>query len=71
MHNYRENGTTLATMSRQVVSIKLGQRVQHGKFGEGVVLKFEGAGDSARVQVNFSNAGTKCLAVSFANLQAV
>ncbi len=48
-----------------------GQRVQHGKFGEGVVLKFEGAGDSARVQVNFSNAGTKWLVVSFANLQAV
>jgi DNA helicase-2/ATP-dependent DNA helicase PcrA len=31
----------------------------------------EGAGDSARVQVNFSNAGTKWLVVSFANLQAV
>ena len=46
------------------------QCVQHGKFGEGVVLKFEGAGDSARVQINFSNAGTKWLVVSFANLQA-
>ncbi len=57
--------------SQSIAGIKLGQRVQHGKFGEGVVLKFEGAGDSARVQVNFSNAGTKWLVVSFANLQAV
>ena len=57
--------------SSSIAGIRLGQRVQHGKFGEGVVLKFEGAGDSARVQVNFSNAGTKWLVVSFANLQAV
>jgi DNA helicase-2/ATP-dependent DNA helicase PcrA len=70
MHNYRGNGTVLAAMSRPGRRHQLGQRVQHGKFGEGVVLKFEGAGDSARVQVNFSNAGTKWLVVSFANLQA-
>ncbi len=51
--------------------MRLGQRVRHGKFGEGVVLKFEGQGESARVQVNFSDAGTKWLVVSFANLQSV
>jgi DNA helicase-2/ATP-dependent DNA helicase PcrA len=51
--------------------MRLGQRVRHGKFGEGVVLKFEGQGESARVQVNFSDAGTKWLVLSFANLQSV
>src|SRR5690606_30213264 len=33
--------------------IGLGQRVRHPKFGEGVVLNYEGSGNNARVQVNF------------------
>ncbi len=47
----------------------LGQRVQHTKFGEGVVLNYEGQGAHARVQVNFESAGTKWLVVAYANLQ--
>ena len=47
----------------------LGQRVQHAKFGEGVVLNFEGEGSSARVQVNFERAGSKWLVLAYANLQ--
>ena len=35
--------------------IKLGQRVSHGKFGEGVVLNYEGEGKQARIQVNFDS----------------
>ncbi|RPG49060.1 MAG: DNA helicase II [Gammaproteobacteria bacterium TMED1] len=48
----------------------LGQRVHHAKFGEGVVLNYEGQGKQARVHVNFSE-GSKWLMVSFANLQTV
>ncbi len=48
----------------------LGQRVQHSKFGEGVVLNFEGEGGSARVQVNFERAGSKWLVLAYANLQS-
>jgi DNA helicase-2/ATP-dependent DNA helicase PcrA len=47
----------------------LGQRVQHAKFGDGVVLNYEGQGAHARVQVNFESAGTKWLVVAYANLQ--
>ena len=47
----------------------LGKRVQHAKFGEGVVLNYEGQGAHARVQVNFESAGTKWLVVAYANLQ--
>jgi len=50
-------------------SLKLGQRVRHGKFGEGMVVNYEGQGRQARVQVNFVNAGAKWLMVSIANLQ--
>jgi DNA helicase-2/ATP-dependent DNA helicase PcrA len=49
--------------------LKLGQRVQHAKFGEGVVLNYEGQGAHARVQVNFEAAGSKWLVVAYANLQ--
>ncbi|MGI9294077.1 MAG: 3'-5' exonuclease, partial [Pseudomonadales bacterium] len=48
----------------------LGQRVQHQKFGEGVILNFEGQGNNARVQVNFEE-GSKWLVLSFAKLDAL
>jgi DNA helicase-2/ATP-dependent DNA helicase PcrA len=49
--------------------IKLGQRVVHGKFGEGVVLNYEGEGKQARIQVNFNTEGSKWLMLAYANLQ--
>src|SRR5882672_1543951 len=52
-----------------IPGMRLGQRVRHGKFGEGVVLNFEGQGSHARVQVNFERQGTKWLMVSYANLE--
>ncbi len=54
--------------SISVGSYKLGQRVQHEKFGEGVVLQIEGSGAQERVQVNFKQAGVKWLMLSFAKL---
>ncbi|MEW7980024.1 MAG: DNA helicase II [Candidatus Sedimenticola endophacoides] len=50
---------------------QLGQRVCHPRFGEGVVLNAEGAGGSARVQVNFEREGAKWLVVAYANLEAL
>ena len=49
----------------------LGQRVRHGKFGEGVVLGLEGDGAHTRVHVNFAGAGAKWLVVAYANLEAI
>ncbi|MGH8262304.1 MAG: DNA helicase II [Steroidobacteraceae bacterium] len=49
--------------------LKLGQRVRHQKFGDGVVLRLEGQGANARVQVNFEAQGTKELMLAYANLQ--
>jgi DNA helicase-2/ATP-dependent DNA helicase PcrA len=49
----------------------VGQTVAHLKFGEGVVLSFEGRGTDARVQVKFRADGTKWLALQFAKLTAV
>ncbi len=51
--------------------VRLGQRVRHRKFGEGVVLNSEGSGSHARVQVNFEDGGTKWLVVAYANLEVM
>jgi DNA helicase-2/ATP-dependent DNA helicase PcrA len=53
----------------QIGGVRLGQRVRHGKFGEGIVLNSEGSGAHARVQVNFEREGTKWLVVAYANLE--
>lgn len=49
-------------------TIKLGQRVQHSLFGEGIVINFQGTGPHATVQVNFAEQGAKWLQVAKANL---
>lgn len=54
-----------------VNGMRLGQRVRHGKFGEGVILDLEGQGSHARVQVNFEQQGTKWLMLAYANLELV
>jgi DNA helicase-2/ATP-dependent DNA helicase PcrA len=54
--------------AQDLTGFRLGQRVLHPKFGEGVVLNAEGQGNGARVQVNFEAAGAKWLVVAYANL---
>ena len=62
-HNYRESAND--------TGYTLGQRVHHAKFGEGVVLQYEGQGQHARVQVNFQEVGSRWLVVAYANLDAL
>lgn len=45
--------------------IRIGQRVTHHQFGEGIVLQYEGRGEHARIQVRFEKTGTKWLIASF------
>jgi DNA helicase II / ATP-dependent DNA helicase PcrA len=51
---------------------RLGQRVRHPKFGEGVVLNSEGRGAQARIQIDFKGSvGAKWLVLTYARLEAV
>jgi DNA helicase-2/ATP-dependent DNA helicase PcrA len=52
-------------------AMRMGSRVRHSKFGDGIVLNFEGNGPQARIQVNFERQGTKWLMLSYANLELV
>jgi len=73
-----------ATVTRPVTSVKpkaqsfqtegkykLGQRVSHAKFGEGVVLQMEGEGAQERVQINFKQVGLKWLILAYAQLDVL
>ncbi len=51
--------------------VRLGQRVSHPSFGEGVVVSAEGSGAHTRLQVNFADAGSKWLVAAYANLTAL
>lgn len=65
-------GASVSRVTTEVAGtdLKLGQRVFHQKFGEGVILNYEGEGSGARVQVNFDE-GSKWLVMAYANLQPV
>jgi DNA helicase II / ATP-dependent DNA helicase PcrA len=63
-----DSGTLTETLNN---GMRLGTRVRHGKFGEGVVLTLEGQGPHARVQVNFERQGSKWLMLQYANLEVV
>ena len=51
--------------------LRIGQNVEHAKFGTGVIVAAEGRGSDARVQVNFRHAGMKWLALEYAKLTPV
>ena len=50
---------------------KIGQAVSHSKFGQGVVVNYEGNADDLRVQVNFGREGLKWLALEYAKLETL
>lgn len=66
--NQGRSGITSATPT-DTGGFRLGQRVRHPKFGEGVVLSSEGLGAAARIQINFHDAGSKWLVLAYARLE--
>ncbi|HPG93818.1 MAG TPA: DNA helicase II [Dokdonella sp.] len=60
-----------ASPGTALAGLKLGQRVRHAHFGEGVIIDYEGSGAHTRVQVNFENAGQKWLVLAYANLGTI
>ena len=69
----RKSKTTPSLVQGQVpeTDFSLGQRVTHIKFGEGIILNYEGHGANARVQVKFGSGSSKWLMLEFANLSSI
>jgi DNA helicase II / ATP-dependent DNA helicase PcrA len=45
--------------------LKIGQQIQHKKFGSGCIINITGAGPKAQVEIKFDQHGCKCLLASF------
>ncbi|MDP3678068.1 MAG: 3'-5' exonuclease, partial [Methylotenera sp.] len=76
--NGRDYSELPAMMSKQQSSTqknampwKIGQQVAHAKFGNGVVVSYEGNANDMRIQVNFGREGLKWLALEFAKLNPI
>ncbi len=50
---------------------KIGQSVRHAKFGEGVVVTYEGNAENLVIKINFGSNGLKMLAMEYAKLEKV
>jgi DNA helicase II / ATP-dependent DNA helicase PcrA len=58
-------GRFRAPVDELAPGVKLGARVRHKKFGEGVILKVEGQGPQANIQVNFASLGVKIMMLEY------
>ncbi|KQX97562.1 DNA helicase II [Rhodanobacter sp. Root480] len=65
---YAGRPSEVSSSLEESLPVKLGQRVNHPSFGEGVVISAEGSGAHTRLQVNFEGAGSKWLVAAYANL---
>jgi DNA helicase-2/ATP-dependent DNA helicase PcrA len=62
---------TPAPSQKDALPWKIGQSVAHSKFGQGVVVSYEGNSNDLRVQVNFGREGLKWLALEYAKLEKI
>ncbi len=58
-------------VASDATGFKNGERVRHPKYGDGIVFRTEGDGDSAKITVQFAKFGVKKLVEKFANLEKV
>ncbi len=71
-HNIKQRSLRPSASSQQhSLGFRIGQTISHPKFGEGVILNFEGQGSQTKVQVQFADTGLKWLVAAYANLTAV
>jgi len=68
---YSSRRTAQAGVEVNGKTFMVGQSVAHPRFGEGVIVHLQGAGQDAQVQINFSGSGTKTLALGVAKLDPI
>ncbi len=66
---FKPTPKTSVVPSKPVASFNIGDKVNHKKYGTGIVTKLEGSGENAKIEVNFETEGTKRFMLNFANLE--
>ena len=54
-----------------VNDLEVGDRIEHNRFGVGVITALSGSGASSKATVEFQNAGTKQLLLKFAKITKI
>ena len=67
--NYQSASTASSSEQKSAMPWKIGQAVSHAKFGQGVVVSYEGNASDMRIQINFGREGLKWLAMEYAKLE--
>tara|TARA_B100000886_G_scaffold183046_2_gene125562 strand:- start:4989 stop:7184 length:2196 start_codon:yes stop_codon:yes gene_type:complete len=57
------------SIDQSVPFVRVGQRVNHMRFGQGVILSYTGKNEDLKLQINFENYGKKWLVLSYAQLE--
>jgi DNA helicase-2/ATP-dependent DNA helicase PcrA len=68
---YATGGNYQATPSSQQYPFKIGQSVRHSKFGDGVVVSYEGNASDLAIKINFGKQGLKTLMMEYAKLEKI
>ena len=61
--------SSISKPSNKKYFFKVGQRVRHVKFGEGIIQRYEGARDDLKLHINFDSYGYKVLVLNYSNLE--
>lgn len=59
------------SMQTSLGELRVGQNIQHERFGMGEVTKLEGSGDNAKATIRFRHAGEKQLLLRFARFTVI
>ena len=68
-HKKNKKISSFKSQTNNSSGLKVGQRVKHQKFGNGVVLSYEGEDDNLKLYINFEDYGSKWLVLTFAHLE--
>ena len=72
LHKIDPSASSTASGGGQVPGgLSEGQRIEHERFGRGVIEKMEGSGDNCKATVRFEHAGVKCLLLKYARFKVV
>jgi DNA helicase-2/ATP-dependent DNA helicase PcrA len=65
------NRVTKSAQTFNQTGLALGQNVNHAKFGNGIIVNYEGSDAQARVEVSFEDGNSRWLMVAYARLEVI
>ena len=68
-HKKNKKISSFKSQTNNSSGLKVGQRVKHQKFGNGVVLSYEGEDDNLKLYINFEDYGSKWIVLTYAHLE--